>query len=31
LTALVREPGSYTPEQIATYTKCLFFDAVVRK
>jgi AcrR family transcriptional regulator len=31
LTALVREPGSYTPEQIATYTKRLFFDAVVRK
>jgi AcrR family transcriptional regulator len=31
LTALVREPGSYTPEQIATYTKRLFFDTVVRK
>jgi len=31
LTALVREPGSYTPEQIATYTKRVFFDAVARK
>jgi AcrR family transcriptional regulator len=31
LTALVREPGSYTPEQIATYTKRIFFGAVARK
>lgn len=31
LTALVREPGSYTPEQIATYTKRIFFGAVARR
>jgi TetR/AcrR family transcriptional regulator len=30
LTALVREPGSYTPEQIARYTKQMFFNSVVR-
>ncbi|MFQ5806983.1 MAG: TetR/AcrR family transcriptional regulator [Phycisphaerae bacterium] len=31
LTALVRDPSSYTPEQIATYTKQIFFNPVVRK
>jgi len=30
LTALVREPGCFTPQQIADYTKRIFFDAVLR-
>lgn len=28
LAALVREPGSYTPDEIATYTKQMFFTAL---
>ncbi len=31
LAALVRDPESYTPEQIATLTKRVFFDAMVRR
>jgi TetR/AcrR family transcriptional regulator len=31
LAALVRDPASYTPEQIATLTKRIFFDTVVRR
>jgi TetR/AcrR family transcriptional regulator len=31
LTALVRDPESYTLAQIADYTKRMFFDAVVRR
>ena len=28
---LVRDPNSYTAQQVAEYTKQIFFDAVVRK
>jgi AcrR family transcriptional regulator len=31
LGALVRDPDSFTPEQIAEYTKRLFFDSVLRR
>lgn len=31
LTALVRDPQCYTPEQIASFTKRIFFDTVLRK
>lgn len=31
LTALVRDPASYTAEQIAAYTKRLFFESILRE